>query len=208
MCLDFEKNIFINCPFDTEYYHLLRPLIYTILYLGFNPRIALESSDSSVLRLDKICGLIEDSKYSIHDLSRLKSSKKNEFYRLNMPFELGIDYSSRRFKEELANKKFLILEKDSFNYMKAISDINGIDIKSHKSKPEEIIKCVRNWFVETVGLKNVNSPTQIWYDFNDFYARLYEIKTNQNFTKDEIDFMPIPEYMDEVRKDLKSLNPF
>lgn len=205
--MDFEKNVFINCPFDSEYYHLLRPLIYTILYLGFNPRIALESSDSGIMRLDKICNLIENSKYSIHDLSRLKSSKKNEFYRLNMPFELGIDYSSRRYNKELADKKFLILEKDSFNYMKAISDINGIDIKSHKSKPEEIIKSVRNWFVETVGLKNVNSPTQIWYDFNDFFARLYEVKTGQNFTTDEIDFMPIPEYMDEIRKDLLNLNP-
>jgi len=85
----FEHNVFINCPFDREYYSLLRPLLFTITYLGFNPRIALESSDSGEMRIEKICALIKSSKYSIHDLSRLKAAKKGEFYRLNMPFELG-----------------------------------------------------------------------------------------------------------------------
>ena len=43
---DFDKNVFINCPFDQEYLSLLRPLLFTILYVGFNPKIGLESSDS------------------------------------------------------------------------------------------------------------------------------------------------------------------
>ena len=43
----FDKNVFINCPFDEEYYPLLCPLLFTVLRLGFNPRIALERSDSS-----------------------------------------------------------------------------------------------------------------------------------------------------------------
>jgi len=29
---DFDKNVFINCPFDQEYLSLLRPLLFTILY--------------------------------------------------------------------------------------------------------------------------------------------------------------------------------
>ncbi len=35
---ELEKNVFINCPFDPEYYPLLRPLLFTIVYLGFNPK--------------------------------------------------------------------------------------------------------------------------------------------------------------------------
>lgn len=89
---EFESNVFINCPFDREYYSLLRPLLFTIVFLGFNPRLATERSDSGENRLEKIRELIRDSKYSIHDLSRLRSKKAKEFYRLNMPFELGMDY--------------------------------------------------------------------------------------------------------------------
>lgn len=78
---NFEKNVFINCPFDSAYDKLLRPLLFTIIYFGFNPKIATERSDAGEQRIDKICELIESSKYSIHDLSRIKSSKKNEFSR-------------------------------------------------------------------------------------------------------------------------------
>src|SRR5215204_1149067 len=106
--MGFEKNVFINCPYDPEYYPLLRPLLFTVIYLDFHPKIASERSDSGEQRIDKICELIEESKYSIHDLSRLKCNKKGEFYRLNMPFELGIDYGSRRFAaDQLKDKKCL-----------------------------------------------------------------------------------------------------
>src|SRR6266404_2208861 len=30
----FSKNVFINCPFDSEYNSLLRPILFTIIYLG------------------------------------------------------------------------------------------------------------------------------------------------------------------------------
>lgn len=66
----FEENVFVNCPFDQQYLPLLRPLLFTVIYLGLKPRIALEAMDSGQARLDKIVGLIRDSKFSIHDLSQ------------------------------------------------------------------------------------------------------------------------------------------
>jgi hypothetical protein len=72
---DFDRSVFVNCPFDAEYQSLLRPLLFTIAFFGFKPRIALERLDSLESRLEKICGLIRESKLSIHDLSRLKSTK-------------------------------------------------------------------------------------------------------------------------------------
>ena len=77
---NFDRNVFINCPLDEEYFSLLRPLLFTIIYLGYNPRIALERSDSGEIRINKICELIQASQYSIHDLSRLKSAQTGEFF--------------------------------------------------------------------------------------------------------------------------------
>jgi len=112
MANNFSNNVFINCPFDSDYISLLRPLLFTILYLGYNPRIASERSDSGEARFQKICELIEQSRISIHDLSRIRSVKKGEYYRLNMPFELGIDIGCRRYKNgQTKKKKCLILEK-------------------------------------------------------------------------------------------------
>jgi len=53
--MSFENNVFINCPFDEDYFSLLRPLLFTIVYLGYNPKIATERADSGEARLFKIC---------------------------------------------------------------------------------------------------------------------------------------------------------
>jgi hypothetical protein len=70
----FDKNVFVNCPFDEEYLALPRLLLFTIIYLGFKPRIALEELDSGAPRIEKIIRLIAASRYAIHDLSRLQAA--------------------------------------------------------------------------------------------------------------------------------------
>lgn len=94
-----HKNVFVNCPFDSDYLSLLRPLLFTVIELGFVPKIALESPDSGRARIDRIIALLRQSKFAVHDLSRLQASKGGELFRLNMPFELGIDIGCRMFKE-------------------------------------------------------------------------------------------------------------
>ncbi len=196
----FETNVFINCPFDEDYYPILRPLLFTIVFLDHNPRIASERSDSAENRIDKICALIRDSKYSVHDLSRLKAKRAEEFVRMNMPFELGIDYGSRLFgSAPLDAKKCLILEKKRYDFMKALSDLSGIDIKSHANEPNQIVRAVRDWFVETVGLRGVRSPTAIWYSFNDFTSDFYDARRAEGFTDEDLNMMPVPEYLDFIR---------
>jgi len=64
----FEKNVFINCPFDNEYFPILQSIIFTIIYLDYNPLIS-ETTNSRVSRLLKIKKLITNSKFSIHDIS-------------------------------------------------------------------------------------------------------------------------------------------
>ena len=196
-----DKNVFINCPFDKEYYEILRPILFTIIYLGFNPRIASERSDSGEPRISKICDLINKSKFSIHDLSRLKSKRKNEFYRLNMPFELGIEYGCRYFaSDHLSGKKCLILEKKDYEFKKALSDLSGVDIKSHSNDPPKAAKAVRDWFVETVGLKRVDGPTKIWYKFNEFTNDFYTRRKDEGFTDEDLNMMPVTEYIDFIKE--------
>lgn len=197
----FETNVFINCPFDGKYVELLRPLLFAVVYLGFNPRIASERSDSGESRLDKICGLIRESKYSIHDLSRLRASRVREFYRMNMPFELGIEYGCRLFGHgRLREKRCLVLERDQHEFRKAISDLSGIDIKKHDDRPSEVVRAVRDWFVETVVPgERVDSATRIWHHFMDFASEFYDARRNEGFTEDDLNMMPVPEYVDFIR---------
>ncbi|MDD3581687.1 MAG: hypothetical protein PHW74_11770 [Desulfobacca sp.] len=197
---EFGTNVFINCPFDEKYYELLRPLLFTIIYLGFNPKIASERTDSGELRINKICELIRSSKYSIHDLSRLQARKKKEFYRLNMAFELGIEYGCRYFaSNNLRDKRCLILEKARYQYMKALSDLSGVDIKSHNNDPIKMVRAIRDWFVETVRLRNVDSATMIWYSFNEFTSDFYKQRKSERFSDEDLNMMPPPEYIDFIK---------
>jgi len=196
----FDNNVFINCPFDKKYIPLLRPLLFTILYLGYNPRISSESSDSGEARLDKIFKLIEESRFSVHDLSRIQSSKKNEIFRLNMPFELGVDIGCRKFKGgKWRNKKHLILETKPYRYQRALSDLSNSEIKSHSDSPEKLVRKVRNWFIETIGIKNVKSATVIWADFNEFMTDFYCKRKKEGFKKKDLQQMPIPELIKFMR---------
>ncbi len=196
---DYSKNVFINCPFDNDYISLLRPLLFTVLYLGYNPRIASERTDSGEARFQKISELIENSRISIHDLSRIQSAKEKEYYRMNMPFELGVDIGCRTYKGGNANwKKCLILEKERYRYQKALSDMSGSDIKTHHNEPEEIVRQVRNWFIEN-DVQHADSGTKIWEAFNSFMADFYQKREAEGYKSKDLEMMPVPEYIRFVK---------
>jgi len=192
----FGKNVFINCPFDDDYRPLLRPLLFSVVSFGYSPRIASERSDSGESRLSKICQFIEESKYSIHDLSRLRAQEAGALQRMNMPFELGIDYGTRLHgSKRMREKKFLILEKDRYVFQKAISDIAGFDIKDHKNQPARVMRVVREWFGETVALHGLPGPGTMWHRFNDFTADFYRKRLAEGYSDEELNWMPIPEFV-------------
>jgi hypothetical protein len=134
--MDFDRNVFVNCPYDDAYLPLLRPILFVTLYLGLKPRIALESLDSGRPRIEKILSLIEESKYAIHDLSRMQAERAGEYYRLNIPFELGLDVGCRLFKAgRSSEKRCLILEAERYRYQAALSDMSNSDIAAHGNDP-------------------------------------------------------------------------
>ena len=200
---DFNSSVFVNCPFDADYIPLLRPLLFTLRYLGFVPRIALESTDSGEPRIQKIVSLIESSRYGIHDLSRLQAKKQGEYSRFNMPFELGVDIGCKLFRKgKWAQKRCLILEKEKYRYQIAISDLSNSDILDHNDQPEMIVKHVRNWLVQQC-LGKGPSPTQIWYAYNDFWADTRAKLESEGFTPEEIDDLSVSEFITRISEWIK-----
>lgn len=205
----FDRNVFVNCPFDDDYVSLLRPLLFTIVALGYTPRIAMERSDSGENRIDKIVQLIGESRYSVHDISRLIATEQGQFSRFNLPFELGIDRGARLFgAQPLLHKRILVLESNQYDYRVALSDFSGADIAHHSSEPVRLVRAVRNWFVNTVEVKEAPSPTTLWYRFTDFASAFYDERAEAGFSDEDLNFMPVPEYIDAIREWLGSeVNP-
>ena len=188
----FERNVFINCPFDDNYLPLLRPLLFSVLYLGFEPCIASGELNSAQPRFQKIIQLVVKSKYAIHDLSRIQAQKKGEFFRLNMPFELGLDIGCQSFKGgRWHGKKCLILEVERYRYQAAISDLSNSDIASHKGNPATLVFEVRNWLDAQAGL-HAPGPTKVWANFNDFMAWNYDKLKERHYSDQDIERLPVP----------------
>lgn len=195
----YDRNVFVNCPFDEQFLPLLRPLLFTIIYLGLNPRIALERTDSGESRLEKILELIRESMYSIHDLSRSEANMAGELYRLNMPFELGIDYGCRRFgSSKFRQKMTLVLESKPHRYNAAISDLAGADIECHYDKPYRVIGVVRNW-LKSVCLPAAVGPARIEASFTQFMTEDYNALTGEGFAAADIAGLPIGELIERMR---------
>jgi hypothetical protein len=179
------ENVFINCPFDNEYFPLLKSLLFTLIYLDFVPKIS-ETRDSGDIRLRKIQKLMAISQYSIHDLSRMDPPKKKEYPRFNMPFECGIDFGLKMSDDaKYGEKTFLILEKEPHRYQKVLSDIAGNDIYPHRNEPELVVKAVRDWFS---SMEKTTIPyKRIWLAFNNFSVDYGRILAEDGYTPKEID---------------------
>ncbi|MFC5343552.1 hypothetical protein ACETK8_09955 [Brevundimonas staleyi] len=196
--MPFERNVFINCPFDNDYLSLLRPIVFCIYRLGFQPRIASERLDGTEPRIEKILELIEDSQFGIHDLSRIKAGKAGEMFRLNMPLELGLDIGCKRFKgaddERWRTKKCLILETERYRYQAALSDLSNSDIVAHGNDPLEAFTAVRNWLDQEARL-DIDGPSRLWDQFTDFVADNDDSLVARGFSRRDIDRLPLSTLM-------------
>lgn len=158
MAPPFGRSVFVNCPFDDEFAPVLQSVAFCVVYLGFFPRLAPENADNAAARLDRIAELIRGSKYGIHDLSRCKSTMADEYSRMNVPFELGLDHACRRFgNAPLTDKRILILEDTRYDYQRALSDISGWDIQAHGGDHEKAVRHVRSWLIAEAGAPAVGA---------------------------------------------------
>lgn len=192
--MPFEKNIFINCPFDTGYRPLLKTLLFCVLYLEHEPKIA-ETRSSSDVRITRIKSLIRNSKFGIHDLSRKFARQAGEMARFNMPFELGLDIGCQEFgSDKFRKKKTLVLDSGQHDYDASLSDISGQDIASHLNDERKLVSIVRDWLSRNYPKKPIVTSQRIWTDYNKFTYYLSE-----KFSKDDLDQMQMRDYIKEIK---------
>jgi hypothetical protein len=143
---DYDKNVFINCPFDDQYKQLFDATVFAVHDCGFRARSAREIDDAMRARIDKIVRLISECRLGIHDISRTELDEDNGLPRFNMPLELGIFLGAARLgTQKQRRKNCLILDCERYRYQKFCSDIAGQDIHEHGNDPDKLIKEVRNW---------------------------------------------------------------
>lgn len=170
------------------------------------PRLSSERIDSGELRLDKIVELIRRSRYSIHDLSRVQAAQAGELARLNMPFELGIDYGfSQAGADNLRTKRLLVIAEDQYKYQEALSDIAGWDIRSHDANYERAIRQVRSWLA-ACGLTN-KSSSKILGGYIDFQEWDYERLLATGWTDSDIQERPTPELLRAMHEWIEAGRP-
>jgi len=187
---DFEKSVFINCPFDDQYVHLFNAIVFAVYDAGFKPRCALEVSDGGQYRLEKIMQIISECRYGIHDTSRTSLDPVNRLPRFNVPLELGLDLGCRKFgNDDQAQKVILILDTTPHRYQKFISDIAGQDVFAHAGVIEKAVKQVRNWLRTASGKSDIPSGAEIYKRYRLFSKRLPQLCKNLRLDLQDLPFV-------------------
>jgi hypothetical protein len=185
---EYDQNVFINCPFDSDYTPLFEAVVFTLHDLGCRPKCARERFDSSEIRLQKIAELISISRYSIHDLSRTTLDEVSSLPRFNMPLELGIDLGCKLFSPHHRDKSLLILDSERHRFQKYASDISGQDIDHHGGDPCTAVKCIRNWYRAESGRSSVPGGDVIYARYEEFRADLPAIRSALRFDQTDLIF--------------------
>jgi hypothetical protein len=171
----YNKSVFLNVPFDRSYSRLSEAAIFAIYDCGFIARCATEDEDSSTPRVQKIYKLIEESKYGIHDISRVTLDRQNRLPRFNMSLELGIWLGAKYYGPQRDRcKRALVFDRVDHRYHKFCSDISGQDVKSHNNDPFLVIRRIRNWLRNSPDYKNVAfpGPEKMAMRYQQFRAQL------------------------------------
>lgn len=170
------RNVFINCPFDKDFAPGFEALVFAVIACGFNVRCAREMSDASETRIEKLYGIVEQSRYSIHDLSRTELDPTNHLPRFNMPLELGIFLGAKRFgDDDNRQKRCLVLDIKQYRFQKFVSDLAGMDITEHGGDPRRMVGRVRDWLVTVSRRRAIPSTASILTSYDDFKVALPNI---------------------------------
>ncbi len=169
----YATDVFINCPFDDTYRAIFEAVVFAVFDCGFRPRCALEMDDAAEVRIDKLLRIIEECRFGVHDLSRTELDVRTGLPRFNMPLELGLFLSAKRFgdlRQKL--KRCLILDRRAYRYQKFISDIAGQDIRSHGNSSRKVIRVVRDWLHNHSNRETIPSGSVIHRRYQAFRRAL------------------------------------
>jgi hypothetical protein len=157
-----SDGVFLNVPYDLKFRDLFLAYIAGIAALGLKPRTTLEIPGGE-RRLDRIFGLIQTCRYSLHDLSRVETdAKPPNTPRFNMPFELGLAVAWQRIYPE--RHTWFVFERKKHRVEKSLSDLGGTDVYVHSGRPAGVFSELTNAFVNVGRQPNVRQMELIYQE--------------------------------------------
>lgn len=184
-----SRDVFINCPFSPDYRNHFQAIVFAVIRSGFTPRCASEDDDAGEVRIEKICRIIGDCRYGIHDISKIEPDPRSGLPRFNMPFELGLFLGARRFGGRAqSGKKTLVFDTERHRYQAFLSDISGQDIHGHGGEVERLIEGVASWLRDEARDPDVPGGRAIAAEYARFCADLPAIAAEKRLEPDELTF--------------------
>jgi hypothetical protein len=163
----YEKDIFLNVPFDVGYERNLVALIASLTALGKIPRCILELPELGSGRLKRLLKHLERCRISIHDLSRVGVP-----VRFNMPFELGLACAMAEYRKP---HYYFVMEKELYRLDRILSDLKGRDPLIHNNSPKQIITGV----LSMLRSKTRNpDPNEVYKNFRKLLAVAKKVKSD------------------------------
>jgi hypothetical protein len=186
---DYDRNVFVNCPFDKTYDPLFRAIVFTVHNCGFIARCALEAGNRDGVRIDKILKIIEQCRFGIHDLSSVEITADSPLPRFNMPYELGVFMGCKSYGGKLHQRKdFLVLDTKPHRYKQLISDLAGYDFPAHHNNVNVVIEIVRDWLSEASS-KRIPGPQYHQKRYKKFSQDLPALCKEMHCSPDQIKFV-------------------
>lgn len=191
-----DGEVFINCPFSEDYAEHFKAIVFVMLRSGFTPRCARESDDGGEVRIDKICRIIGECRYGIHDISKTEPDPSFGLPRFNMPLELGLFLGARKYGGPAqARKKALILDTEPYRYQKFMSDIAGQDVHAHGGDIHRLIGKVATWLRDEANDPEVPGGRIIASEFERFRIELPIIASRRRLDVGELTFRDLAAFV-------------
>lgn len=163
------ESVFLNIPYDNGFENLYLAYIVGLTQLGLRINATLAVPNQG--RLETIIGLIGESNFSIHDLSRIELSKG--IPRFNMPVELGL--ALYRSHITRGKHRVYVFESKTYRAQRSTSDINGIDPQIHNGTAKGVMAGLRNIFRQP---GNVTTVPEMLISYRAVRKRLPELRLN------------------------------
>jgi hypothetical protein len=184
-----NRDVFVNCPFDVEYRQFFYAIVFTVIRSGYVARCALETDNAADNRFDKICRIVGECRYGIHDISRTEVDGNPPLPRFNMPLELGVFLGAKKYGgAKHRNKSCIIFDREQYRFQRFISDIAGQDIHSHLGDIDRLIVELATWLRAQSGDVHVPGGVALSAEFTAFNLTLPAIYAARQLDPAEVTF--------------------
>lgn len=163
------QSVFLNIPYDIQFEDLYLAYVVGLTQLGLKINATLAVPNQG--RLNRIIGLIEESDFSIHDLSRIELS--SGIPRFNMPLELGL--ALYRGHATKGRHQVFVFERKAYRAQRSTSDINSLDPQIHSGRPKGVMIGLRNIFHQPA---RATSVPEMLASFRAVKQKLPELRRN------------------------------